>query len=254
MNGARYLLCTMLALILPAQADDQTDITPGGLTQVGTGLDSADVISWRPLRRSDFRGERPPGAFGTGAVRPVAVSCAYVVASPQARIYPEPVGDPRPESRPESRLESRLESGAEAGYRARIEGLTFQALMSRSCSWWNPDNMVSPAYVLQHEQIHFDIFEVTARRLNHDLPGLLEVMDVRGPTVEAVVNGAQRYVQQALSRGLESAGALNQKFDMETSWGFEPQRQNSWRLRLDRDLKQLQHVSVSGPKPAQKAP
>lgn len=208
------------------------------MTQVASGLDSADVISWRPLRRSDFRGERPPGAFGTGTVRPVAVTCAYVVASPQARIFPEPVG----------------KAGSESGYKARVEGLTFQALMSRTCSWWNPDNRVSPAYVLQHEQIHFDIFEVTARRLNHDLPGLLEVMDVRGATVEAVVDGAQRYVQKALARALESAGALNQKFDMETSWGFEPQRQNSWRMRVDRDLKQLQHVAASAPKPAQETP
>ncbi len=90
-------------------------------------------------------------------MRPVAVTCAYVVASQDARIFPEPATDP---------------TGAD-GYRARIEGLRFDALMSRSCSWWNPDNAVSPAYVLQHEQIHFDIFEVTERRLNQDLPGLL---------------------------------------------------------------------------------
>jgi hypothetical protein len=60
-------------------------------TKVGAALDTADVITWRQVKRSDFRGERPPGAFGTGPVRPVAVTCAYVVASPQARIFPVPV-------------------------------------------------------------------------------------------------------------------------------------------------------------------
>lgn len=208
---------------------------PPGMTNLGSGLDSADVITWRPLLRSDFRGERPPGAFGTGAVRPVAVTCAYVVASTEARIHPVPL--------------DQTGDDQASGYQARVEGLTFQALMSRSCSWWNPDNPVSPAYVLQHEQIHFDIFEVTARRLNRDLPGMLQTMDVRGPTVQAVVDGAQRYIQQILSRALESAGALNSKFDMETSWGFQLQRQNSWRLRLDRDLKELQHVTTPAPSP-----
>ena len=202
-----------------------------GTSRAGGGVDSADVIGWRPLRRSDFLGERPPGAFGTSDVRPVAVSCAYVVATPEARIFPLPVAD----------------AEADVAFQARIEGLAFRALLSRSCSWWNPANTVSPAYVLQHEQIHFDLFEITARRLNRDLPGLLHVMDVRGPTVDAVVDAAQRYVQTALSRALQETGALNQKFDLESSFGIQPQRQSGWRLRLDRDLKELAPYYVPGP-------
>jgi hypothetical protein len=228
----------LLALATAGTAETTPETAPGGMTRVGSGLDSADAISWRKLRRSDFLGERPPGAFGTSNQRPVAVSCAYVVPSPEARIFPVPI------------------PGAETdvAFRARIEGLRFRALLSRSCSWWNPDNTVSPAYVLQHEQIHFDLFEVTARRLNRDMPGLLQVMDVRGPSEEAVVNGAQRYVQNALSRALKQTGALNQKFDLETSFGIRHQRQDGWRMRLDRDLKALRpyldaHISPPGTEP-----
>jgi hypothetical protein len=194
-----------------------------GRTEVGAALDTADVIIWRQVKRSDFRGDRPPGAFGTGPVRPVAVSCAYVVANPAARIYPVPV------------------TGAEAdvAYTAQVEGLSFHALLSRSCSWWNPATGISPAYVLQHEQLHFDMFEVAARRLNRDLPGLLEVMEVRGPTVQSVVDGAQRYVQAALARSLDETAKRNRRFDLETSYGFQLQRQASWRMTLDRDLKNL---------------
>jgi len=205
------------------------------MTRVDSGLDSADVIGWRQLRGSDFLGERPPGVFGTSNIRPVAVSCAYVVASPEARIFPAPV----------------LGAEADVAFQARIEGLSFQALLSRSCSWWNPDNTVSPAYVLQHEQIHFDLFEVTARRLNRDLPGMLQVMDVRGPTVEAVVDGAQRYVQTSLSRALQETAAQNQKFDIETSFGIQHHRQDGWRKRLDRDLKQLTPHGAPDPSPDQ---
>jgi hypothetical protein len=215
-----YILLWLLAVNL--QAAGQT--APPGQTQVATGLDSADVITWRPLGQSDFRGARPPGAFGTSSVRPVAVSCAYVVTSPQARIFPVEV------------------PGAEAvvSYRAVVEGLSFHALLSRSCSWWNPNTGVSPAYVLQHEQLHFDIFEIAARRLNRDLPGLLEVMDVRGPTVQSVVDGAQQHVQAALTRALNETAARNQKLDIETSFGFEPTRQAGWRMQIKRDLQELE--------------
>lgn len=197
-----------------------------GQTRVDAPLDSADVISWRALSFEDFRGDHPPGAFATtsGAMRPVAVTCAYLVASPEARIYPLPVSDAPPDS----------------AYVARVEDLSFHALMSRSCSWWNPNSRVSPAYVLQHEQIHFDIFEVAARRLNQELPGLLATMDVRGGSVQSVVAGAQRVVQEALNQALEETARQNHSFDLQTSFGFELQRQNGWRRRLDRDLKDLQ--------------
>ena len=89
-----------------------------------------------------------------------------------------------------------------------------------------------------------DIFEIAARRLNRDVPGLLEVMDVRGPTMQSVVNGAQRYVQAALSRSLDTTAKRNRRFDQETSYGFRLQRQASWRMTLDRDLKNLKVHAV----------
>ena len=61
----------------------------------------------------------------------------------------------------------------------------------------------------------------------------------RGPTVQSVVDGAQRYVQAALARSLDETARRNRRFDLETSYGFELQRQASWRMTLDRDLKNL---------------
>jgi hypothetical protein len=212
----------LLALSLGASAQpDQT--------RVDTGLDSTDVITWRRLQISDFHGKRPPGAFGTGMIRPVAVTCAYVIINPAARIFPIPIVD----------------STAQTIYRARVEGLSYHALMSRSCSWWNRDLGVSPAYVLQHEQMHFDIFEIAARSLNRDVPGLLKVMDVRGPTVQAVVDRAQRHIERTLARAQEETAGRNHKFDTETSFGFELQRQASWRMVLDRDLQQVKDYAVT---------
>jgi hypothetical protein len=215
------LLPLLLLLALAAQA--QSPPPRMGQQRIDAPLDSADVIAWRQLTAGDFLSDHPPGPFATQAVRPVAVTCAYVVASPRARIFPTPVpGAP-----------------ADSAFTATVENLSFHALMSRSCSWWNRETGVSPAYVLAHEQIHFDLFEVTARKLNRDFPGMLEVMDVRAGSLNGVVAATQAYVQQALNRALQETAKQNYAFDRETSFGFEPLRQEGWRRRLDRDLKEL---------------
>ena len=185
-------------------------------------LDAADVIGWRQLTRADFRGERPPDAFARPSVRPVAVSCAFLVPDPAARIFavPRTVDDV-------------------VRYRARVEGLRFRAQLSRTCSWWNPNADMSPAYVLQHEQIHFDIFETAARRLNKDLPGLLSVMDVEATDAHGAVVGAQAYVEGLLRRALDETAKRSFEFDRETSFGFELARQGAWRTRMDQDLEEL---------------
>ena len=148
MTALRLLLLS-LAVPVPAAAEDDW-ISP-------VRLDTSDVIPYRALQRGDFQGEHPPKVF-LGRVdlpRPVAVSCAYVAADPRARVFAEPVGYQR------------------RRYRPRVEDLTFRAMFSRSCSWWNRDHGLSPTYVLQHEQIHFALFEAAARRLNRDVPRML---------------------------------------------------------------------------------
>ncbi|HSR11384.1 MAG TPA: hypothetical protein VLS90_08040 [Thermodesulfobacteriota bacterium] len=59
--------------------------------------------------------------------------------------------------------------GERVQYVGGIDRLAFEAVMIPGKSWWNPK--VEPAragYVLQHEQIHFAITELGARKLTSD--------------------------------------------------------------------------------------
>lgn len=54
-------------------------------------------------------------------------------------------------------------------YAGTISQLTFEAIFLPDCSWWNPEIAKSrEGYVLQHEQIHFAVMELAARKLNSE--------------------------------------------------------------------------------------
>lgn len=194
-------------------------------------LDTADVFTYRSLQRDDFRAQHPPKPFlASVELRPVAVSCVYLVVDPRSRIFAESV---------------RTDDGPR--YRARISELRFAAMFSRSCSWWNLEHSVSPAYVLAHEQIHFAIFEVAARKLNKAAPGLVASLDFELESPEAIVNAVQQRVQAELSRAMAEVGKQNLQFDQATSFGFRPQAQDDWNLRLEGDLRGLARFAVTSP-------
>ncbi len=50
---------------------------------------------------------------------------------------------------------------------AVIDRLRFRAEMERDCSWWNPGvRSRDEPRILEHEQMHFVLFEIAARHLN----------------------------------------------------------------------------------------
>ena len=184
-----------------------------------------------------FGASTHPGPF-LGRVdlpRPVAVSCAYVAADTRARLFAEPVGYQR------------------RRYRPRVEGLTFRGMFSRSCSWWNGDHDLSPLYVLEHEQIHFALFEVAARRLNRDVPRMLSSAVAEAASPDSVIALARRQIEDALQRSIAETARLNVEFDRATSGGFSPNRQEAWRLRVEKDLEELARFAADPP-PGRRAP
>lgn len=227
-----------MGLLLPLAASALA-LAPGPASGQGppVRLDTSDVIPYRALTRRDFQGEHPPEPFLRRAdlPRPVAVSCAYVAPDPRARVFAEPVG-----------YQSRR-------YRPRVEHLTFRGMFSRSCSWWNRDHNVSPMYVLEHEQIHFALFEVAARRLNRDVPRMLNTAALEAATADSVIAFARRRIQDALERTLAETGELNQEFDRATSGGFTRHRQEAWRRRVEKDLEELA-LFAADPPPGRRAP
>lgn len=212
----RRCLLAAVALFAPALAESPPAVV--------VHLDTLDLIPHRALARDDFRASHPPQPFlaAYGGWRPVAVSCAYLVVAPTSRMLAVPVL-----------------AATGRRYRGRIESLAFAARLSRSCSWWNLESLVSPAYVLEHEQLHFDIFEVAARRLNRDVPHLVAGLDVEAVTETEALRATQAWVQAAVDGALAQVARRNAELDRDTSFGFQPTRQTLWRRDLDRDLEEL---------------
>ncbi len=130
----------------------------------------------------------------------------------------------------------------------------FHAVMKRECSFWNkvigPLGYISrlvglafgiitfgggkqpDSYILQHEQVHFAINEVAARKLSARLAGLT-------PSQRS-----SRLVERTYSLTLSHASKRHHEFDSETSGTYDPSSLEKWVRVLE-----LQMEEVCGTEP-----
>ena len=185
-------------------------------------LDS-DVIRYRRLTREDFRGSEPPPEFAPQRDRIGAATCAYLAPLPEMSIA----------------LVTVASSGAETRYRATPEGVGFRALMNRDCSWWNAEQTrLPPDYVLEHEQIHFALLEIHARRLDARAAELAQGATASSSDPDEAVRLAHAKLEAELSTALAKAMQRQREFDEDTSMGFRPDRQAVWLERVRTELEQ----------------
>ena len=219
----RWLLATLLlgcGSTLPEYA------APKGGVVAAASLDSSDVISYRQLSRADFRGTQAPPEFAKVANRVGAATCGQVRTTNDTLFLIN-----WRQATPSSERQHRVE----------IKKLSFMALMDRRCSWWN-DRTASraPAYVLQHEQIHFALYELGARKLNASAEAIKQAMISEGSSQEVVQNHAQQALNDALVKATEELLLRNREFDEDTSLGFRPDRQRAWLKTVTDELVETQ--------------
>jgi hypothetical protein len=184
-------------------------------------LDLSDVISYRTLSPSDFKAAQPPAEKAAYADRIGAATCGRILTTPetQVRIDPVPSG-----------------SGATV-YRAAPDRLGFRAVMDRKCSWWNPKDLGLPqSYILEHEQIHFALFEIEARRMNAAVAELEEELAVTAASAEAAAQSVQKRLEQYVLGELKRSLDRQRDFDEDTSLGHEPEAQKRWWKRVQAEL------------------
>jgi hypothetical protein len=120
------------------------------------------------------------------------------------------------------------------------EPITFRSVMMPECSYWNkvigplgylaraaaavagwlviPGRKIPDWYVLQHEQIHFSIMEITARELTQDIAKLIEAV---GGEPEVAIHRLYRFARlRAADRHTE--------FDGDTSGIYDPDSLETW--------------------------
>jgi hypothetical protein len=97
------------------------------------------------------------------------------------------------------------------------------ALMDKLQSGVRPGKRVD--YTLAHEQVHFDIAEVHARRLHR----ALQEIEVRAPErSQSLYAGVLRAAQEAWQRTLESLSETQHRYDGETGHGLRKKAQKKW--------------------------
>lgn len=107
--------------------------------------------------------------------------------------------------------------------------IAFEALFIPECSWWNP--AISPkriAYVLQHEQIHFAISEMTARKASRNLQQELQDYTAFGSSVDEVKKELMQKLSAAAAEIIEQDLKTHTDFDSETSMTINPAGQREW--------------------------
>lgn len=169
-----------------------------------------DVVGYRLLTRDDFRAPRSLRVWGN--IAHGAEICTRIV--------------------PTANVET---PGA------------FHAVMNPECSFWNKATRplgtfgglaaasIVPGiptsqpewYVLQHEQIHFAIMEVAARRLSWSLSKL--------PDSQRESSGLESAYRLTLSRSRER----HAEFDAATSGTFDPDRLDTWVRVLETEMRDL---------------
>jgi hypothetical protein len=135
----------------------------------------------------------------------------------------------------------RITSGDLCGQRyffGRIERLAFEAVMLPDRSWWNPKIPVNMrGYVLQHEQIHFALTELTARQLTIDIQQWASDVLVMEPTPQEVRAELSRQIKDRINAAMEVNLKRQAEFDEDTSLFFSPKWQQWWSLTVEEELK-----------------
>ena len=193
----------------------------GGVVDAGK-LDSSDVIGYRQLTRDDFRGTQAPAEFAPVAERVGAATCGQVRTSSDT-IFSLNWRQATPTS--------------EKRHWVEVKKLSFLALMDRHCSWWNDKAAArAPGYVLQHEQIHFALYELGARKLNAEADAIKRDMVSEGKSAAEVQARAEKALNLALVKATAELLSRNRDFDEDTSLGYRPDRQRAWLKKVTAEL------------------
>lgn len=219
----RWLL--LLALVGCGSTLPEYAAPKGGVVDAGK-LDSTDLIGYRLLTRADFRGTHAPPEFMPVADRVGAATCGQVRTTSDTEFF----------------VKWRQETpNSERRHWVEVKKLTFMALMDRRCSWWNEKAASrAPAYVLQHEQVHFALYELGARKLNASVQDITRNMGGDGESQAAVEERAKRALNEALQHATDDLLERNRDFDEDTSLGYRPDRQRAWLQRVTQELAETQ--------------
>jgi hypothetical protein len=216
------LLLLLMAFIGCARLPDYA--LPRSSTLVGDPAMLEAAFTYRQLTRADFKA---PGLMSALTMHESSIN-----AHTCTRIRP---------TRDSRFSVSRSRFNGSVVYIGSIEHIGFEAIMIPGCSWWNPALPAHrKAYVLQHEQIHFALVEVSARQLTVDAREKAKTFMTIHPTMAAAKAEISTTVQQWIQSATQASMATHTAFDKDTSLFYSPRWQRHWLEKVERQLADLE--------------
>lgn len=108
---------------------------------------------------------------------------------------------------------------------------TIKPMMNRKKSWASEKKT---DYLLEHEQLHFDITELSARKLRSELDELRE----QG------VKDVDRY-DELVHHYLSWKDSVNKVYDSETYHSVYEKKQSEWNKKIAKQLKELEEYATT---------
>ncbi len=171
----------------------------GKISRDPAAIRSADLIPYRPLAASDFLAPQVPPEVLASRHTVGAYTCLTLVHDAPISVAP---------------LEDRP-----GVFRAELVQVNFRAYMNRGCSWLNEGAPLPAGYIMEHEQIHFALWELQARRLNRDAPAIAKEVEATERDPDRAVEATKDKLARVLERALAELRKENLAFDGETSQG-----------------------------------
>ena len=128
-------------------------------------------------------------------------------------------------------------------YFGSMKQIAFEAVVDPECSWLNPDLSGEKLdYVLAHEQIHFALMEIAARRLTREAreeaKKFISIQPTRAGARAAIADKIRDMAAAANRAVLKEHTA----FDEDTSLFFDPGGQRRW---MDRVTERLSETGLN---------
>ena len=153
----------------------------------------------------------PPGAIRWSASRPLTVA--------------DFKGRPKSAEGHAALTSANINTGATC--RSNVFAGTAQASFDPATSWVREPGTMTPA-LLRHEQLHFDIAEVYARRLRQQLAAVHTTCDRLGTTFDRISQATYAAWQQA-----------EDTYDRDSNHGLQHERQAQWEAQVRQQLQEL---------------
>jgi hypothetical protein len=171
-----------------------------------------DFIRHRKLRANDFRATRDKSHAAVAVSKVAPYGFAAILFSCE--------------------IEPRVQQGNGGSYVASVVRVRYYTVLSRKESWLAEHAQNREAFLIGHQQLHFDMAEAFADWLNKHRNDTIARMQAAGRSPEIALGQLQLLWAQHMLDVYDDFDALETAFDKDTKHGTATEKQTEWAFRV----------------------